>query len=178
MNTSRIRWLRTLAVIAVIAVAQVGTFDQTLVADRIRLDLPLYLLIAIGFVSRSDEAAVLGFVTGLSVDVFQFSPFGLSAMLFAVVAWGLAESQIRLLHPGRVFRTVQGAMATIGVTTLLWFSGVIFDQDPPPFTNSTLVTLLLIGLIGAVMVHPATRVARWLLDDRPASDMTTSTVLR
>ncbi len=174
MNTGRVRWLRALGVILAVAIVQVGTFDQTLLFDRVRLDLPLYLLVAIGFVSQSQEAAFLGFVTGLSVDLFQFAPFGVYALLFSVVAWGLAESQIRLLHPGPLFRTIQGAMAIIGATILMWFAGVIFEQDPPPFTNHTLITLLMIGAIGSVMVHPATQVARWMLHDRPSSDMTSA----
>ncbi len=161
---ARFRWSHIVIVIGAVVIAQVATFDQTLVAGTVRLDLPLYLLIGVGFVARSDEAALLGFVVGLSVDLFQFSPFGLNALLFGIVGWSLAEARVRMLQPGTTFRTFQGALAAVAVTSLSWFAGAIFEQDPPPFTNRTLGILATIGIIGGVLVHPATRLARWMVD--------------
>ncbi len=162
--TTRFRWLHIVIVVVAIVIAQVETFDQTLLVNRVRLDLPLYLLVGIGFVSRSDEALLLGFVIGLAVDLFQFSPFGLNALLFGLVGWVLAEARVRMLQPGTSFRTVQGALAAIAITAVSWFAGTVFNQDPPPFNNATLINLGVIGIVGAVLVHPATFLAGWMID--------------
>ncbi len=162
--TARFRWTHILIVVVAIVIAQVETFDQTLLLDRVRLDLPLYLLIGVGFVSRSDEALLLGFVVGLAVDLFQFSPFGLNALLFGLVGWALAEARVRMLQPGTGFRTFQGALAAIAVTSVSWLAGSAFNQDPPPFDNATLINLGVIGVVGAVLVHPATFLANWMID--------------
>ncbi len=169
MFDTGIRWRHALAGIGCAVLLQVAVFDQILVADRLRLDLPLFLVIGIGFAASSTNAAILGFAVGLAVDLFQFGPFGLHALVFCLVSWALAEAKLRALQPGRSFRTVQGGMAAIAVTSVTWLAGAVFGQSPPEFSVRSLVLLALTGVVGGVVVHPATVLGEWMLGaGRPA----------
>ncbi len=159
---TRLRTSYALAMVTVAAVLQAVTFDQIRVFGS-RIDLPLLLVVGIGFVTRPNEAAVLGFAAGLLVDLYQFGPFGLHALVLCVAAWALSVARIRMLEAGASFRSVQGAGAVSIVTALTWTVGGIFGESPPDGTE-WLIQLALASLQGAVLVHPATRIASLLLD--------------
>lgn len=162
----RISWGHALAVIGVTVLVQVANLDRLHLLGELRFDLPLFLLIGLGFAARSHNAAILGFVLGLAVDLFQFGPFGLHAFVFCLVAWSLAEARVRVLQDGASFRTVQGSVAAVVVTSVLWLAGSVFGQSPPPFSTRSVLLVFLTGLIGGIMVHPSTRVAQWMLVER------------
>lgn len=163
-----IRWGASALVVISAVVVQSAGFDQAEIFGRGRLDLPLLLVVGIGFVARADEAAILGFGVGLLVDLTQFGPFGLHALVYCLAGWALAETRIRMLEAGASFRTVQGAGAVALVTAVTWFAGGIFGQDPPRGSD-WLVRLALSALLGAVLVHPVARVAQWMVGPRSAA---------
>lgn len=159
-----IRWpLALLAMLATVLV-QAGGLDQVALPNNSRLDLPLLLLVGIGLVGSAENAAVTGFVLGLLVDLFQFGPFGIHALVYCLAAWTLVNVRVRLLEAGASFRTIQGAGSVVVVTALTWFVGGVFGQDPPPL-DEWLPRLGWSAVFGAVLVHLATRSARWMLAD-------------
>lgn len=156
------RWAIAVPVMFAITIVQVAVFDQALLAGQIRLDLPLYLLVAIGLSSRSSSAALAGFTLGVVVDLFQFGPFGVHAMIYCVAGWVLAESRERVLQDGIGFSIMQGALATLAVTGLTWLLGSVFGQGPLALNQGpwgVLLNLAMIGLLGGIAVRPMTRVA-------------------
>jgi rod shape-determining protein MreD len=159
----RIRGPMTVAVISVTAVVQTVAFDQVRLLGGARIDLPLLLVVGVGFLAQPDEAAGLGFATGLIVDLSQFGPFGMHALVFCLAAWSLCLARIRMFETGFSFRSVQGAGAVMVVTALTWLVGGIFGQSPP-VGRQWIQQLILAGLQGALLVHPARRVASWLFD--------------
>ncbi len=162
-------------VLTAASLIQTGLLDQLLILDRVRVDLLLIVLLGIGFSADTPTAVLLGFTTGLVVDLFRFGPFGLHALLFCLAAWMLVLAKERMLQSGGLFRTVQGAIASILVTAATWVGAAVFGQNSPPFTNTTLIDLLWVGLIGAVLIHQAERVGRWMIHDAltrlPQTDM-------
>ncbi len=156
------RWPIAIPVMFAIAIVQVAVFDQALLGGQVRLDLPLYLLVAIGLSSRSSSAALAGFTLGVIVDLFQFGPFGVHAMIYCVAGWVLAESRERVLQEGVGLSIMQGTLATLAVTGLTWLLGSVFGQRPLAMNQGpwrVLANLALIGLLGAMAVGPMARVA-------------------
>ncbi len=163
---SGIRWGYALLAIVTSAVAQAVVFDQALLfGDRVRLDGPLLLIVGLGFVARTEDAALLAFVTGLAVDLFQFGPFGLHALVYTLAVWSIGIARVRLLQPGTSFRVVQGALAVMVVTGLSWVVGAVFGQDPPS-GGRAIAGLAGAGLAGAVFGSAMAGVARWMIDER------------
>ncbi len=163
---SGIRWVYALLAIATATVAQAVIFDQLIfVGGRVRLDAPLLLVVGLGFVARTEDAALLAFITGLMVDLFQFGPFGLHALVYTLAVWSIGVVRVRLLQPGTSFRVVQGALAVMVVTSLSWLVGAVFGQDPPRGWRA-IVGVLGAGFAGAILGPTMARVARWMTDER------------
>ncbi len=171
MTESRIRWLHALAIIVVTIVVQVSVLDRYQLLDLVRIDLPLILIVSIGFVATPSDAAVLGFTTGLLLDTMQFGPFGLSALVYCLAAWLIVLARQRVLQAGASFRTAQGAAIVVLVTAATWAAGTVFGLRPPTFGLLSVGRLLLFGVVGAVLVHPLTRAASWMVDDHERSSM-------
>lgn len=174
--SGRIRWAHVVVVLTAASVLQTGIFDQTSLFGRIRIDLLILVMLGIGFATDQRTAALLGFVTGLTVDLFRFGPFGLHALLFCLAGWLLATGRDRMLQAGSSFRTVQGAIAAATITGATWIGAAVFGQTPPPFDNETLLDLLLIAIVGGLFVHPADRIGQWMVISRisrgiPRKDM-------
>lgn len=164
MSVSRIRWIHTSAVIVCAVVLQISIFDQLQPFGLIRVNLPLILIVGVGFVANPADAALIGFVTGIAADTMQFGPFGLSALVFCVAAWLIVLARLRMMQAGATFRTVQGAVIVMAVTMALWFAAGIFGQRPISLDLGTATRLLATGVVGAVLVHPLTSVAQRMVE--------------
>ncbi len=161
-----IRWTVGLPLMFAVTIMQVAIFDSALIGNQIRLDLPLYLLVAIGLSVRGEQATLGGFALGLIVDMFQFGPFGVNALIFCLAGWSLAEARLRVLQENASFRTMQGVLSTLVVTGLTWLLGSVFGQSPLGLNNGpwgVVANLAAVGLIGGIMVHPMGRLVRWML---------------
>ena len=160
-----LRWGATALVIVTTVVVQVAVLD-TVRPLGIRVDLPLLLVLGTGFSSRRSDAAVVGWCTGLLVDLHQLGPLGLSALVYAVAGWSLADSRARVVEGSPLFRTVQGALAALTVSWLLWVATALVGQLGEPAHWSLLGWSAGLALSGAIGVHPATAVGHWLQRDR------------
>lgn len=161
-----IRWSLVLPVMIAAVLVQTAVFDVALVAGEVRIDLPLYLLVAIGLSTETTQAAVIGFVLGLFVDLFQFGPFGLHALIYCFAGWTLAEARLRVLHDGIGLRSMQGLWWALVVTGLTWMLGSVFGQQPAALRHGpwgVVATLGVIGVVGSIAVHPMGRVISWTM---------------
>ncbi|MGH1505043.1 MAG: rod shape-determining protein MreD [Acidimicrobiales bacterium] len=161
-----ISWPHALAAIVGVVVVQVANFDRILLADKVRIDLPMLALIGIGFAAPPTTATVLGFVLGVTLDLFHLGPFGFHALVYCLVAYSLAQAKLRALQPGRAFLTFQGMVAAAVVTAVVWLAGAVFGQSPPKFDLGNVGVLLVVACIGGIAVHPATRLGGWMIEDR------------
>ncbi len=154
---SGIRWPQTIAVLAALSIVQSAVFDQFWLGGRVRIDLLLLVVVSAGTTADPRHAALLGFVTGLVVDLFRFGPFGLHALIFCLAAWVLANNGARMLQMGTGFRLAQGAVAVMLVTIATWVAAAVFGQRPPAFGNAAMASLALTALVGAVLLGPVGR---------------------
>ncbi|MEZ5378746.1 MAG: rod shape-determining protein MreD [Acidimicrobiales bacterium] len=169
MRDSRVRWGHALTTILAVVLVQVTVFDRYQPLEAVRVDVPLVLIVAVGFVATPSDAAILGFTTGILLDTMQFGPFGLSALVYCLAAWLIVMARLRVLQPGATFRTVQGATIVVLVTGATWAAGTVFGLRPPEFGLESIGRLLLAGAIGAALVHPLTHAASWMVDDHDRS---------
>jgi rod shape-determining protein MreD len=159
---SSVRWPLALLVVVTVVVVQVEVVDTLRPAGGVRIDLPLLVVLGFGFVARPPAAAALGFATGLVLDLHQLTPLGLTALVFAVAGWSLAVASEQVLDAGPFFRTIQGGMAALSVSALLWVAGSLLEQDPAQGGWPLVGWTVGLAVSGAVGVHPATAVARRL----------------
>jgi len=67
---------------------------QTIVFPNLRFfgvvpDVGLVVAVAVAYTEGAESGALFGFVTGLAVDLFLNTPFGLSALAFAITAFAV-----------------------------------------------------------------------------------------
>ncbi len=158
-----VRWSHVIVVLTAAIVLQTGLLDQAWLFERLRVDVMVLLVVAVGLRADARTALILGFLLGLFLDLFRFSPFGFHALLFCLGAWLVASTRIRMLQAGTSFRTIQGGIAVGLVTASTWVGGAVFGLGAPPFDNRTLAQLAIIIVLGAVLIHPASRVAAWMI---------------
>ena len=159
---SNLRWGLTLLVVVTVVIVQVEVVDTLRPFGVVRLDLPLLLVLGFGFAARPPVAASVGFLVGLVLDLHQLTPLGLSALVFAVAGWSLAVASEQVLDSGPFFRTVQGGLASLSVSALLWVAGSLLEQDPVETGWPLVAWSVGLALTGAAGVHPATEVAHRL----------------
>ena len=129
----------------------------------LRIDLPLLLVVGVSLVARRRDAAVVGWATGLLVDLHQLLPLGLSALVYAVLGWTLAEGHPGAREAGRWSRTLQGAVALAVVQVVLALATALLGDGPGRSVWSLAAAALGSAVVGAVGVHPATMCGRRLV---------------
>ena len=93
--------LRLALLILAVVVLQTTAFSAGLRVFGVMPDLGLVLTVAVAFYIGPERGAVFGFVSGLAVDLFLSTPLGLSALSFALVAYGVGVVQGRLVLSSR-----------------------------------------------------------------------------
>lgn len=164
-RTASTNWPRTVAILAALSIIQVAAFDQVWIADRVRIDLMLLVVVSIGLRAEVRQATVLGFVIGLFVDVFRFGPFGMHALIFCLAGWALSNNGTRMLQVGAVFRLVQGVVAVLLVIAATWTTAAVFGQRPPEFGNESLISVALTAIVGGMLLRPIDWITNQMVDD-------------
>lgn len=159
------RGLTTLVALTAVVV-QVAVFDE-IRPFGLRIDLPLLLVLGVGLTGSRADAAVVGWATGLAVDLHQLGPLGLTALVYAVAGWSLADSRRRAVEPGPAFRTVQGVVGAVTINWVLWAGSVLLGGGQGRSGWSLLGRSIEVAVVGAIGVHPAVAVGRRLRRARP-----------
>lgn len=94
--TRRVLWLRSLPVFAAAVLIQVTVFDRLDPDGIVRIDLPLLFVTALAMRVAFDDAALLGFVAGTAVDLFNVGPFGRHSLIYAILGFTIAVLTQRL----------------------------------------------------------------------------------
>jgi rod shape-determining protein MreD len=146
---------------------------HTLVLSRLRVagvtpDLMLLLAVAGGITGGPERGAVLGFVSGLVIDLFLQTPLGLSALVFSVVGYAVGTVHTGVLRSAWWIPVLTALVASAAGEALYALSGTVVGQ-PRLVTVRLLVIVGVVGLLNAVLAPLAVRVVGWSLASRPAS---------
>ena len=124
----------------------------------------ILLLIPIAAALEGDgtRAAVAGFVTGLVLDLYLETPLGLSALVFAIVGYGVASFERGVIRADRWLQpAVAGAASGLGVVGL-GIAAAVFGQ-PEYFRLSLIGAVLLVAVTNTIIATPTMRLVRWAL---------------
>ncbi len=114
--------IRRVAILLVIALLlQVTIFPHIRLSGRVP-DLGLVLAVAIAFDYGPEAGAIVGFLAGLSYDLFLATPLGLTALAWALTAYAVGVLQGGVLRSPKWFTPVIGGAA--GVAAGMLFVGV------------------------------------------------------
>ncbi len=151
--------LRYLIVIATAAFLQYTVVTQFRIAG-VSADLLLVIAIAAGMIGGAERGAIVGFVSGLCLDLMVTTPFGLCAIsgLVAGVVAGLLEDAT--VHSARWLTMVIAFLASSAGILSFAIAGSLLGR-PDLLSGHLFAILGIVGVTSAALVFPALRACRW-----------------
>ncbi len=151
---------RCVGIVAVAVVAQVGVLSSASLLG-VHPELTLLLAVAAGVAAGPDRGLVLGFFLGLTYDLFLQTPLGLSALVYAVVAYAAGSLQRQMASTRRGMKMLfVGGGTAIGV--IAWvLVGRLLDLVGPSPANVVKVALVA-GLVNGLAGLAATKLWTWV----------------
>jgi rod shape-determining protein MreD len=151
----------------VLVVVVVLTIQQALLAGlRVRgahPDLMLLLPIAFGLVGGSERGAAMGFVSGLLADLFVGTPFGLSALVYTLVGFGVGMTEGDSLGGGWWVTPLTATVAS--AAGVLLYAGLGAAVGEGQMLHAHLVTItIVVAVVNGLLAAPTARLARWAMD--------------
>ena len=136
----------------------------------VALDVLLVLSIAAGIAGGAERGAAVGFACGLLADCFLQTPFGLSALTYALVGYAVGVFQTGVLHSSWWIPAITAAVASIGAVIAFVGLGVVVGQDQ--LLSTRLITVAgVLALLHALLAPMAVRLLRWGLAETPSSTL-------
>ena len=130
-------------------------------------DLMLLIAVAGGLVGGPVRGAVLGFGSGLVVDLFLRTPMGLSALVFTFVGYGVGVISTGVLSPTWYLPVLTVAAASASGVVLYALVGAMLGE--PMVSRRLGVIVAVVAVTNALLALPVIRLVRWALveDDVP-----------
>lgn len=159
MRARRLTPLRGALVVVVALVAQIAIVADLRVVGAVG-DLMLLVTVAAALTGGPDRGATYGFLAGLAFDLVLDSPFGLSALTYAVVGYAVGLACGGLFRPTGWWPLAVAALAALAATAFYTGVGHLIGTpypwgDVPPITAA-------VGLWNVALVLPAMAVMRWV----------------
>lgn len=136
----------------------------------VALDVLLVLAIAAGVAGGAERGAAVGFTCGLLADCFLQTPFGLSALTYALVGYGVGVFQTGVLHSSWWIPAVTAAVASAIAVVVFVGLGVVVGQDQLLSTRLIEVAGVL-AVLHALFTPPVVRLVRWSLAETTSSTL-------
>lgn len=154
-------WRRLFVVGFVVVLLQVCVLQQ-LVFLGAHPDIFLLMAVCAGLVAGPQLGALVGFVVGLVADIFMPTPYGLSALCYVLVAFGVGL--VRPLQGDRaphVFQVATGFVGSVGGTLLYEVLMALLGQ--PHLPRAELVdVVVVVSVANAILAVPAVWALRWI----------------
>ena len=159
MNGRRWVGLRAALVLVVALLLQLTVVSDLRVAGAIG-DLMLAVVVAAGMTGGADRGVVYGFAAGLLYDLTLDTPFGLSALTYALVGYAVGLAGSALVRTSGwwpvIVAAVAGAVQATLYTSLGNLIGVAY-----PFGDLPAIALVMAAWC-ALLVLPLIRVMWWV----------------
>jgi len=135
--------------------------------DRIHIfgvspDAMLLLSVVSGIVGGPRVGALMGFASGLSLDLFLETPMGLSALVFCLMGYAVGNIQGGVLRAAWWIPVVTCLVAS-AVGELVYALVATVVGQPELVNVHLLVVAGVVGLCNAVLALPAIRIVRWAI---------------
>lgn len=147
--------------ILLIVMMHTAVFPQLRVFG-VAADILLLVAIAAGISGGPEPGALLGFTAGILADCFLQTPFGLSALAYCLIGWGVGSFQTRILHATWWIPVVTAALASAVGVVLFVVVGLVVGQDQ--LWSWRVVPIVSVTSLWAAMLSPfVVRAVRWSL---------------
>jgi rod shape-determining protein MreD len=130
-------------------------------------DLMLLLAVAGGITGGPARGAVVGFVSGMAVDVFLLTPLGLSALVFSVIGYCVGTAQTGILRTSWWIPLLTAFVASSAGEVLFALAGAVVGETQLVSAH-LLVVALVVGGTNALLAPLAVRMVGWSLGRHPS----------
>lgn len=149
---------RTSLVLVVALTLQLGIASRLEVLG-VQGDLMLLIAACAGLAAGPDRGATIGFAAGLSFDLLLQSPFGLSALTYALVAYLAGSLQDSVLRAAWWIPVATASAASVLGVILYGVFGTMVGEDL--LALSLLRIALVVGLLNGIAAPVVVRAVRW-----------------
>lgn len=157
--------VRVPPVLLLAVVLHTAVFPQLRVFD-VAADVMLLLAIASGIAGGPERGATMGFVAGILADSFLQTPFGLSALVYCLVGWGVGSFQTRILHATWWIPVLTAAAATMVGVGLFAVLGFVVGESH--LLSFRVLPVMGVAALWSALLSPLfVRVQRWALVVEP-----------
>lgn len=141
------------------------------VLSRVRVagtmaDIMLLLAIAAGITGGPVRGAVVGFVSGMAVDLFLQTPLGLSALVFSLVGYAVGTAQAGILRTSWWIPVLTAFVATVAGEVVFAVAGSVVG-DTSLVTGRVMVIAVVAGAMNALLAPLTVRTMGWAFDRAP-----------
>ena len=154
-------WVRLPLVTLVALAIQLSLFTDMRPFDAIA-DIMLLLVLAAGMVAGPRDGALCGFFIGFVYDLMLRTPFGLSALAYALIGYAAGYLQAVVSSaPWWIGMLIMGGASAVSVAIYASIGTVFGLRDA---VNVHLVTVMLVvGVVNLLLAVPALWIQRWTL---------------
>ncbi len=151
-----------LAALVVASVVLQTTLFPDLRLFGVAPDLVLVVTIAVAYRVGPEAGAVYGFASGLAIDLFLQTPLGISALSFAIVAYGVGIFQTGLSRTPRFVVVMLGGAGGLSGGLIFVAIAALAGEDQV-IAARTIWVLVLATAYDALLAVPLFPVARWAI---------------
>lgn len=153
-----------IVLVMVLALALQATVVMDISIAGVHPNLMLVFPIAAGVAFGPEEGAVVGFAAGMAADIIVATPFGLSALVWSLIGFGVGQSTGSVVRETWWLPAVVALAASAAAVMLYAVIGAVLGQGQFLQVDLVAVVLLVAGF-NALLAAPAVRVMEWALRD-------------
>ena len=127
-------------------------------------DLLILVPITAALTVGPERGAIAGFVAGLAVDLLVTTPFGLTALTYSLVGYGVGAFQSGVLRASRWLPLVAAVIGAAVGTAFYALAATVVGEEGL-LTADLGRVIGAIAVVALVLVIPALRIARWVEGD-------------
>lgn len=154
-----IRRIRLGFVIVICVVLQTTLFTHLRI-DGVAPDIGLVAVLAVAFYDGAESGAWFGFIMGLAIDLFLTTPLGLSALSYALTAYGVGVFQGGMIRESRTIAPVLGFVGGIVGNILFVVIGGIAGRGEL-FALHNIQVILVSSAYDALVAYAIFPFVRW-----------------
>jgi rod shape-determining protein MreD len=154
-------WVRVPLVTVVVLAIQLSLFTDIRPFDAVA-DVMLLLVLASGMVAGPRDGALCGFFIGFAYDLMLRTPFGLSALAYALIGYAAGYLQALVSSaPWWIGMLIMGAASAVSVAIYAAIGTVFGLRDAVNF--HLVMVMVVVGVVNLLLAVPALWVQRWAL---------------
>lgn len=162
-------WTARVAAIAlVVLVVHLGLSPNLRIAG-VAAELPLGLSVAAGLSGGVERGVVFGFLYGLIVDLFLFTPIGLSALIYGTVGWIAGHVFMDRIEESPLMSAIAVGLGTTAGLSVFVALGVALGESS--LLEASIPRIILIAsIMNGVFAVALMGVCHWMWASDPLRD--------